>query len=118
MDNDFAASAAEFSAQAASERRSIWPCRVKLADDSRVCVAKGATRIQRVPQEQGAGWVQQARATFNFAASLAFKPDIGGEWQIVEYRDYPAEVGTRWRCIELLRSEVGADHAATCFRLD
>lgn len=116
--SDFAASLRDFAAQAASERRSIWPCRVTLADGTRVSVAKSATKLARVPQEQGAGWIQQSRAQFNFAAALAFKPDIGGEWVIFEYADFPPEVGTRWRCIELVRAEVGSDHVATCIRLD
>lgn len=118
MDNDFADSFREFSAQAAAERRTIWACRVQLADGSRVAVAKSATKIQRVPAEQGVGWVQQARAQFNFSSAATYLPEIGAEWSIVLYADHPAEVGTRWRCIDLLRAEVGGEHVAECRRLD
>lgn len=117
-DSDFADSVREFNAQAACERRAIWGCRVQLAGGLAVCVSKGATKIQRVPQEQGGGWVHEARAQFDFPASLAFTPEIGSQWTILEYPDCPSEVGTVWRCIDLSRAEVGADHVLTCKRMD
>jgi hypothetical protein len=116
--SEFRSAAQRFAQQASSERRQIWPCKILLSDSTRVCVTKSATKIERAQQEQGGGWIQQARAQFNFAASLTYQPDIGGEWTVLEYADCPTEIGTRWHCIDLVRAAVGADHVATCFRLD
>jgi hypothetical protein len=106
-----------FATIAARTRAAVWPCTVKLADLSTVAVAKSATKLERTQNETGSGWVQRALATFNFPATGAFIPAIGGEWEIT-VSELVDEVGTRWRCFDLTRSAAGTEHRCTCFRLD
>ncbi len=113
----FGTAVRRFATLAARTRAAVWPCRVKLADNSTVAVAKSATKGERVFQEQSAGWVQRHLATFNFPATGAFLPQIGAEWEITA-AEIAAEVGTRWRCFDLTRTAAGTEHRCTCFRLD
>jgi len=116
----FATAAKEFAAQAARERRSIWPITVS-AGDPVVSIAgcKGATQLSRVMNEQGSGYVQRTIATFHLPVAGTFRPDIGAELTITD-TETSEELNTSWRCFEFTRGHetTGVDHRLVCFRLD
>jgi hypothetical protein len=114
----FLAASRAFAAQAAAARRELWPATVTLADASVVSVAKSITKITRLEQEQGAGWVQRAVATFAFSATGAFVPDIGATLTLTT-APIVSEQGTVWRCYDLQRAAaLQTEHLVRCYRLD
>jgi hypothetical protein len=109
-----------FAAQASTERRAIWPVTVTASGSvGNIAGAKSPTRIERVQQEHGGGWVQRAIATFLFPVTGSFAPGIGAELTVVAY-EKADEVGTQWRCFDIQNGDpnTGADHRLVCFRLD
>ena len=111
------AAVSRFAAIAARTRAHIWPCTVTVAGGIVVCVAKSGSKPTRTPAEMGTGYVERTLATFNFKAAGNFVPSIGAEWTIAT-AEQADEVGTRWRCFQLVRAAAGMEHVATCFRLD
>jgi hypothetical protein len=112
-----AAAVNRFASIAARVRAHIWPCTVTVAGGIAVAVAKSGSKPTRTPAEMGTGYVERTLATFNFKATGNFVPSIGAEWTIAS-AEQADEVGTRWRCFQLVRSAAGFEHVATCFRLD
>ena len=112
-----AAAVNRFAAIAARVRASVWPCTVTVADGSTVAVAKSGSKPTRTAAEFGTGYVERTIATFNFKATGSFVPSLGAEWTIAT-AEQSDEVGTRWRCFQLVRAAAGFEHVATCFRLD
>jgi hypothetical protein len=106
-----------FAAVAARVRAVVWPITVALPDESEVEVAKASTKVERVQQEQGAGYVTRSIATFNFPASGEFVPRVGDQWTITA-SELADEVGTVWRCFDIIRSVAGSEHRCVCFKLD
>lgn len=107
-----------FNRTAGKVRRGNYAVEITLASGTLLACAKTPTQINRVPQEQGTGWVQEAVATFLFLASANFTPTIGVEFTLTTSPDSTDEEGTTWRCRELKRSGVGHEHRVVCFRLD
>ena len=112
-----AAAVNRFAAIAARTRAYVWPCTVTVASGATVSVAKSGSKPTRTPAEMGTGYVERTLATFNFKATGTFVPSIGAEW-VIASAEQADEVGTRWRCFQLVRSAAGMEHVATCFRLD
>lgn len=109
-----------FAASASRARRETWPTWIRHGTDAtRILAAKSPTQILRVPQEQGAGWVQRAVCTFQFPASATSRPDVGSEFAVITCNT-EEEVGTRWRCFDFIRGseDAGSDHRCVCYRLD
>lgn len=106
-----------FNAALAETRVENWGVQILLANGRRLPVAKSATQNQRVMQEQGAGWVQQTRAVFNLPVADPFRPELGSEW-VISRTPIPADLATRWRCIELTPGATAAEHRCVCIRLD
>jgi hypothetical protein len=115
----FASQTARFNAQASRHRAECYPCTVTAAGVAEpIACAKSPTKITRLANEQGTGFVQRAIAVFAFPASGEFAPSIGSEWTIATCST-ASEVGTAWRCFEFTRaSALGNDHRCVCFRLD
>lgn len=113
----FAGPMRTFAAIAARVRAEVWPVTVAVPGGAQVAIAKSATKVNRRRDEQGAGWIQSAIATFNFPASGAFVPQIGNEWEITE-SETAAEVGTVWRCFDITDAAAGSEHRCVCFRKD
>jgi hypothetical protein len=112
------ASVQTFASQAAAQRRELWPATVTLADNSVVSVAKSPTKISRIEQEQGAGFVQRAVATFSFDAGGTFVPDIGAKFTLTT-APIASEVDTVWKCFDLQRADAcNTEHLARCYRAD
>lgn len=80
-------------------------------------VAKSASKVERVQQEQGAGYVNRTITAFNFPVSGEYVPEIGDEFEI-KVSETADEVGTSWRCFDLIRSAGGTEHRCVCFKLD
>jgi hypothetical protein len=115
-----ASATARFNRVAFRARAQSWPVTVTAKGyTGNLTGAKSPTILKRVPQEQGAGWIQQAHSTFNFAGAGSYQPDIGAEFTITDSQT-AAEVGTIWRCFSVLRANLAtnSDHRCECFRLD
>jgi hypothetical protein len=112
---------ARFTASAARARAKVWPSTVLCADGRQRAVAKSPTRIVRQPQELGAGWVLATEATINFIpipGGTSYVPAIGETLTLVECAPEPAEVGTKWRIMELRARSASGEASARCRRLD
>ncbi len=112
---------ARFVASAARARAKLWPSTMVCADGRRRVVAKSPTRIVRQPQQLGAGWVLAAEATVNFIpvpGGTSYVPTIGETLTLVECGPEPAEVGTKWRIMELRAAGAAGEASARCHRLD
>lgn len=116
----FAASARRFAAAAARARAELFPATITVEGVAgELGCAKSPTKTTRERAELGAGWIQQASATFTFPAAGDYTPDIGAQFTLVDC-EIADEEDTVWSCVDINRAGItsGHDHVCRCIRLD
>lgn len=105
--------------QGARWRTELYPVKVTLGPDViHRAAAKSPTKLTRMLNDHGTGYVVRGVATFLTGRDWSARPALGSRFTIRENPLNSAEVGTVWQVFELTPGTSGEEDRSVCFRLD